>query len=59
MKEAVNRINEQYGLGLNEEEVERIAQQAEDANRLFQQLFIDHIDGVMPLPIVSRKPVKK
>jgi Asp-tRNA(Asn)/Glu-tRNA(Gln) amidotransferase C subunit len=59
MKEAVNRINEQLKLGLNEEEIQRIAQQAEDANRLFQQLFIDDIDGVLPLPIVSRKQVKK
>jgi len=37
----------------------RIAQQAADANALFEQLFIDGIDGVMPLPIVSRKQVKR
>jgi hypothetical protein len=59
MKEAVRQINEQYRLGLNEEEIQRIARQAEDANLLFQQLFIDGIDGVMPLPIVSRKQVKR
>jgi hypothetical protein len=59
MKEAVRRINEQYRLELNEDEVQRIAQQAEDANALFQQLFIDGIDGVMPLPIVTRKQVKR
>ncbi len=54
MKEAVRQISEQYRLGLNEEEIQRIAQQAEEANVLFQQLFIDSIDGVMPLPIVAR-----
>jgi Asp-tRNA(Asn)/Glu-tRNA(Gln) amidotransferase C subunit len=59
MKEAVRQINEQYRLELNEEEIQRIARQAEDANLLFQQLFIDGIDGVMPLPIVSRKQVKR
>jgi hypothetical protein len=59
MKEAVRQISEQYRLGLNEEEIQRIAQQAEDANSLYQQLFIDGIDGVMPLPIVSRKQVKR
>jgi hypothetical protein len=59
MKEAVRRINEQYGLDLSEQEIERIAQQAADANALFEQLFIKGIDGVMPLPIVLRKQVKR
>ena len=59
MKEAVRQISEQYRLGLNEEEIQRIAQQAEEANRLFQQLFIDGLDGVIPLPIVSRKQKKR
>jgi len=59
MKEAVRGINEQYGLELSEQEIERIAQQVADANVLFEQLFIDCIDGVMPLPIVSRKQVKR
>jgi hypothetical protein len=59
MKEAVKRINEQYGLELTEKEIELIAQQAADANVLFEQLFIDGIDGVMPLSIVSRKLVKR
>jgi hypothetical protein len=59
MKEAVRQINEQYSLGLNEEAIERIAQQAADANAFFEQLSIDGIDGVMPLPMVSRKQVKR
>jgi hypothetical protein len=36
-----------------------VAQQAEESNALFRQLFIDGLDGVMPLPIVSRKQVKR
>jgi hypothetical protein len=59
MKEAVRQISEQYRLGLNEEEIQRIAQQAEEANLLFQQLFIDGLEGVMPLPMVSCKQVKR
>lgn len=59
MKDAVRQINEQYRLELNEEQMQRIAQQAEEANAFFEQLFIEGIDGVMPLPIVSRKQVKR
>jgi Asp-tRNA(Asn)/Glu-tRNA(Gln) amidotransferase C subunit len=59
MKEAVRQISENYRLGLSEEEIQRIAEQAADANVLFEQLLIDGIDGLMPLPIVSRKQVKR
>jgi Asp-tRNA(Asn)/Glu-tRNA(Gln) amidotransferase C subunit len=59
MKEAVRQISEKYRLELSEEEIQRIAEQAADANVLFEQLFIDGIDGLMPLPIVSRKQVKR
>ena len=59
MKEAVRQISEKYRLGLSEEEIQRIAEQAADANVLFEQLLIDGIDGLMPLPIVSRKQVKR
>ena len=59
MKEAVRQISEKYRLGLTEEEIQRIAEQAADANAFFEQLFIDCIDGLMPLPIVSRKQVKR
>jgi hypothetical protein len=59
MKEAVRQISEKYRLGLSDEEIQRIAEQAADANAFFEQLFIDGIDGLMPLPIVSRKQVKR
>jgi hypothetical protein len=59
MKDAVRQISRQYRLELNEEEIQGIAQQAEEASLLFQELFIDGLDGVMPLPIVSRKQVTR
>jgi len=59
MKEAVRRINEQYGLELTEEQIERIARQVADGNAFFEQLYIDGIEGVMPMPIVSRQQVRR
>jgi hypothetical protein len=59
MKEAVRQISDKYRLGLSDEEIQRIAEQAADANAFFEQLLIDGIDGLMPLPIVSRKQVKR
>ena len=58
MKEAVRQISERYRLELKDEEIQRIARQAEDADALFQQLYIEGIEGVMPLPVISRKSVK-
>ena len=59
MKEAVRQISEKYRLALSDDEIQRIAEQAADANAYFERLLIDGIDGVMPLPIVSRKQVKR
>jgi Asp-tRNA(Asn)/Glu-tRNA(Gln) amidotransferase C subunit len=59
MKEAVRQISEKYRLALSDDEIQRIAEQAADANAYFEQLLIDGIDGLMPLPIVSRKRVKR
>jgi Asp-tRNA(Asn)/Glu-tRNA(Gln) amidotransferase C subunit len=59
MKEAVRQISEKYRLALSDDEIQRIAEQAADANAYFEQLLIDGIDGLMPLPIVSRNQVKR
>lgn len=56
MKEMVRRLDAEYGFGLTEEEVEIIAKQVEDANRLFKPLFEVDLTGVMPLMKVDRKP---
>jgi len=56
MKEMVRRLDAEYGFGLTEEEVEIIAKQVEDANRLFKPLFEVDLTGVMPLMKVDRRP---
>ena len=49
MKEAVRRLNEQYGFNLSEDEIELIAQQAEAAQKLFQRLYEVDLSGVAPI----------
>lgn len=48
MKDAVQRLNAEYGLNLSEAEIEVIAKQAEAAQRLFQKLFEVDVEGVAP-----------
>ncbi len=49
MKDAVRRLNIEYGFNLSDEEMDLIAKQAEDANRLFQPLFEVDLTGIAPL----------
>lgn len=58
MKDAVRRLNVEYGFNLSEEEIERIAKQAEEANLLFQPLFEVDLTGIMPLMKIDKR-VKK
>ncbi len=48
MKDAVERLNAEYGLNLSEAEIEVIAKQAEAGQRLFQKLFEVDVEGVPP-----------
>lgn len=48
MKDAVQRLNLEYGLDLTEEEIAQIAAQAEAGRRLFQKLFEVDVEGVAP-----------
>ncbi len=48
MKDAVERLNAEYGLNLSEEEIGTIAKQAEAAQRLFQKLFEVDVEGIAP-----------
>jgi Asp-tRNA(Asn)/Glu-tRNA(Gln) amidotransferase C subunit len=48
MKDAVQRINIEYGLNLTEEEIEIITQQVEAGQRLFQKLYEVDVEGVVP-----------
>ena len=49
MKDAVQRINVEYGLNLTEEEIEIITKQIEAGQRLFQKLYEVDVEGVVPL----------
>lgn len=59
MKEMVRRLDAEYGFSLTEEEIELIAKQVEDANRLFKPLFEVDVTGIMPLMKVDRKPTPR
>lgn len=58
MREAVKRLNAEYGFKLSEEEIELITEQAEAANKLFQPLNDVDLLGIMPIMKVDKK-VKK
>ena len=48
MKDAVQRLNREYGLQLTDDDIEAIAKQAEAGQRLIQQLFSVDVEGVPP-----------
>jgi Asp-tRNA(Asn)/Glu-tRNA(Gln) amidotransferase C subunit len=48
MKDAVQRLNIEYGLDLSDDEIDQIAKQAEAAQRLFQKLFEVDVQDVVP-----------
>jgi Asp-tRNA(Asn)/Glu-tRNA(Gln) amidotransferase C subunit len=48
MKDAIQRLNLEYGLNLSDDEIEQIAKQAEAGQRLFQKLFEVDVEGVVP-----------
>ncbi len=55
MKDAVRRLNIEYGFNLSDEEMDLIAMQAEDANRLFQPLFEVDLTGIMPIMKIDKR----
>ena len=58
MKDAVRRLNVEYGFNLSDEEIYLIAKHAEEANRLFQPLFQVDLTGITPLMKIDKR-VKK
>jgi hypothetical protein len=48
MKDAVHRLNIEYGLNLSDDEIAQIVKQAEAGQRLFQKLFEVDVKGVVP-----------
>ncbi len=59
MEDVVRRLNLEYGFNLSEEEIQRIAKQAEDAERLFQSLFELDLTGVTPILKLENRKKKK
>jgi hypothetical protein len=55
MKDAVRRLNVEYGFKLSEEEIDLVAKQAEEAALLFQPLFEVDITGITPLTKVDKR----
>jgi len=56
MKDAVQRINIEYGLNLTEEEIELIAKQVEAGQQLFQKLYEVDVEGVVPALKIDPEP---
>jgi Asp-tRNA(Asn)/Glu-tRNA(Gln) amidotransferase C subunit len=48
MKEAMQRLNVEYGLGLTEDEIDQIAKQAVASEKLFAKLFEVDVEGIAP-----------
>jgi Asp-tRNA(Asn)/Glu-tRNA(Gln) amidotransferase C subunit len=55
MKDAVRRLNVEYGFNLTEEEIDLVAKQAEEAALLFQPLFEVDVTGITPLAKVDKR----
>lgn len=59
MKKLIKRLNAEYGFNLSEEEIEFIAKQAEEADRLFKELYEADLTGVAPIMKVEKKRAQK
>ena len=55
MKEAVRKLNVEYGFNLSEEEIELVAKQAEEAALLFQPLFEVDLSVITPLTKIDKR----
>jgi Asp-tRNA(Asn)/Glu-tRNA(Gln) amidotransferase C subunit len=54
MKEAVKRLNVEYGFNLSEQEIDLVAKQAEEAALLFQPLFEVDLTDIAPLTKIDK-----
>ena len=55
MKDAVRRLNVEYGFNLSDQEIDLVAKQAEEAALLFQPLFEVDLTGITPLTKIEKK----
>ncbi len=58
MKDAVRRLNEEYGFKLTEKEIDIVAEQAEEAALLFQSLLEVDVEGITPLTKIDKRVIK-
>ena len=58
MKEAVRRLNLEYGFNLTEEEIDVVAKQAQEAALLFQPLFEVDLTNITPLTKIDKSSKK-
>ena len=56
MKDQIRRIDQEYGFGLTDEEVDAIAKQAEETHQLLQELNKVDVSGVVPIMKIVKKP---
>jgi hypothetical protein len=54
MKDAVRRLNLEYGFELTEQEIDLVAKQAEETALLLQPLFEVDVRNVAPLTTIDR-----
>ena len=58
MKDAVRRLNVEYGFNLSDQEIDLVAKQAEEAALLFQPLFEVDVTGITPLTTIDKRVEK-
>ena len=58
MKEAVKRLNVEYGFNLTEQEIDLVAKQAEEAALLFKPLFDVDLTDIAPLTKIDKRMKK-
>jgi hypothetical protein len=55
MKDAVRRLNVEYGFNLSDQEIDLIAKQAEEAALLFAPLFEVDLTDITPLTKIDKR----
>jgi len=55
MKEAVRRLNLEYGFNLTEQEIDLVAKQAQEAALLFRPLFEVDVTDIAPLTKIDKR----
>jgi Asp-tRNA(Asn)/Glu-tRNA(Gln) amidotransferase C subunit len=58
MKDAVRRLNVEYGFNLSDQEIDLVAKQAEEAALLFQPLFEVDVTDIAPLTKIDKRAKK-